>query len=130
MDACHEARFKGKLDTLVSREGNAGDIDFSGSLTGGQLVAEASAGAVVYPALDPATTGFDYGADAAAGWTDIRADAKLFGEYRFLDWLGTNLELTYQGYFSDTQLEFDGGNGQDQLGFNRFTVFGGVRAFL
>jgi len=42
----YEARFKGKLDKLVSREGNAGDIDFSGSLTGGQLVAEASAGTI------------------------------------------------------------------------------------
>lgn len=40
----YEARFKGKLDKLVSLEGNAGDLEFSGSLTGGKLVAEASAG--------------------------------------------------------------------------------------
>jgi len=40
----YEARFKGKLDKLVSLEGNAGDLEFSGSLTGGKLLAEATAG--------------------------------------------------------------------------------------
>jgi hypothetical protein len=100
-------------------------------LFGGEflLVAEVGGGAVVYPSLDPGTTQFDVGADAANGWTDIRLDGKAFGEYRFLDWLGANLEVTYGGYFSDTQLQFPGG-GLDQLGFQRFTIFAGVRAFL
>ena len=93
------------------------------------LVAEAGVGAVVYPELDPATTQFNLGADAAAGWTDLRVDGKVFGEYRFLDWLGANLEFGYDGYFSDTQLEFATG-GFDQLGFQRFTVFAGARVFL
>jgi len=103
-------------------------------LFGGQflLVAEAGAGAVVYPSLDSATTQFDLGADADAGWTDFRADGKIFGEYRFLDWLGANLELGYGGYFSGTQLQYNtgGSTGLNQLGFQRFTVFAGVRAFL
>ena len=40
----YEARFKGKLDKLASLEGSAGDLEFSGSLTGGKLLAEATAG--------------------------------------------------------------------------------------
>ncbi len=42
----YQARFKGKLDELVSREGSASDLEFSGSLLGGKLIAEASAGAL------------------------------------------------------------------------------------
>jgi hypothetical protein len=108
-------------------ERNRGYARFS-YLFAGQflLVSEAGVGSVTYPQL-PAPA-FSLGGDAAAGWTDLRVDGKLFGEYRFLDWLGANLEFTYGGYFSDTQLTTDGAT--DVLGFQRFSIFGGVRAFL
>ncbi|MBP6700121.1 MAG: AsmA family protein [Halioglobus sp.] len=42
----HEARIKGRLDTLVTREGEAGDLEFKASLLGGQLDVEAHAGSL------------------------------------------------------------------------------------
>ena len=40
----YQARVKGKLDSLTSREGNASDLEFSASLNEGRLNIEASAG--------------------------------------------------------------------------------------
>jgi hypothetical protein len=97
------------------------------------LVAEVRAGAVVYPPqTDPS-----YGDQAAAGWTDVRVDGTLFGEWRVLEWLGLNLDIGYTGYFSDTELEVaeddpstpEVEEGTDALGFQDIRAFLGARVF-
>jgi hypothetical protein len=90
------------------------------------LVVEGRAGAVVFPPqVDP-----DYGAAAAEGWTDVRVDGTLFGEWRIKDWLGVNAEVGYTGYFSDMALEFPGGaGGTDELAYQDIRAFIGVRVF-
>ncbi|MCA9620423.1 MAG: hypothetical protein KC731_15480 [Myxococcales bacterium] len=112
------------IGTYLERD--RGYLRFS-YLFGGQflLVAEAGAGAVVYPSLPT----YNLGTDADAGWTDVRADGKLFGEWRIKDWLGVNLDFNYNGYFSQTSLSTDP-TFSDRLGFQQFTVFGGARVFL
>jgi hypothetical protein len=88
------------------------------------LVAEARAGAVVFPAQNRT----DLGAQASAGWTDAQVNGKLFGEYRFMDWLGVNAEVTYTGYFSSTSLA-PPGDPPNALAFQRVAAFAGLRAF-
>jgi len=42
----YQARIKGRLDTLSSREANASDLEFSASMTASQLTIDASAGTI------------------------------------------------------------------------------------
>lgn len=87
------------------------------------LVAEARAGAVVFPPqANP-----DYG--QSDGWTDVRVDGTLFGEWRIKDWLGLNAEVAYTGYFSDTTLQFAGGGAGDELAYQDIRAFLGLRVF-
>ena len=90
------------------------------------LVADVRAGAVVYPLQ----TSPDLG--QPAGWTDMRLDGKLFGEYRVKDYLGINAEVGYTGYFSSTGLVFDnnGVQGVDAMGYHDITAFIGARWFM
>jgi hypothetical protein len=85
------------------------------------LVAEVRAGAVVFPNQ----TAPDYG--NPDGWTDARVDGTLFGEWRVKDWLGINAEYAYTGYFSNTELAFNGGT--DRLGYQDHRAFLGLRVF-
>ena len=112
------------IGTYVERD--TGYARFS-YLFGGKfiLLAEAKVAAVVFPEQ----LRVDYGAQAAQGWTDVQVDGRLFGEYRFLDWLGVNAEVTYTGYFSDTTLESGNPNEDNPLAWQRVTAFGGIRAF-
>ncbi len=88
------------------------------------FVAEARAGAVIFPAQNRS----DYGGDAANGWTDVQVNGKLFGEYRIKDWLGVNSEVNYTGYFSNTSL-VPPGSPPNSLAYQRITAFLGLRAF-
>jgi len=87
------------------------------------LNADLAAGAVVFPVQDNP----DYG--HPAGWTDMRVDGRLFGEYRAKDWLGLDAQLDYIGYFSQTRLAFPNANGTDNLAYQQFSLFGGARVF-
>jgi hypothetical protein len=111
--------------TYVEHDRGYGRFNY---LIGGRFlfVAEAGAGALVFPLQ----TNPDLG--NAGGWSDVRADGKLFGEYRLKDWLGLNLELSYVGYFSSTRIAWDLGSvtGIDQLGYQNFTAFLGARWFM
>jgi hypothetical protein len=100
-------------------------------LFGGQflLVIEGRGGAVVFPAqVTP-----NYGPDANGGWTDVRVDGTLFGEWRVKEWLGINAEVAYTGYFSDTTLQYFDATGAaiggDELGYQDIRAFIGLRAF-
>ncbi|RLB58779.1 MAG: hypothetical protein DRI90_16285 [Deltaproteobacteria bacterium] len=87
------------------------------------LVLTGAAGAVVFPAQDNPDMG------NAGGWTDVRVDGTLFGEWRIKDWLGANAEVGYTGYFSDTSLQFASVGGFDQLGYQNIRAFIGARVF-
>ena len=91
------------------------------------LVVEGGAGAVIFPAQsDP-----DFG--QPAGWTDLRVDGRLFGEYRVKDWLAIDAQVSYTGYFSNTTLVFDptlGDQGNDEMAYQDVSVFLGVRWFM
>ncbi|WP_394849316.1 hypothetical protein LZC95_17950 [Pendulispora brunnea] len=74
---------------------------------------------------------------AQAGWTDIRADATLFAEYRFSNSFGLNTTFIYTTNISDTRLPIAaipsaGGTTGDlyDLNYRRFQAFLGVRWFL
>jgi hypothetical protein len=78
---------------------------------------------VVFPKQDVP----DYG--QPDGWTDLRVDGKLFGEYRAKDWLGVNAEVNYTGYFSKTKLLFPDATGLDSLAYQQIAAFAGLRVF-
>ncbi len=88
------------------------------------LLAEAAAGAVVFPAQSNP----DFG--QPAGWTDFRVDGRLFGEYRVKDYVGIDAELSYTGYFSSTALAFPNVTGLDRLAYQNIAAFVGARWFM
>jgi hypothetical protein len=89
------------------------------------LVAEGGAAAIQYPNV---TLPVNIAPHAA--WTDVRIDASLFGEYRFKDAFGVNLSGRYDGNVSNTVLSLKGGSSPDELAYNRFQVYLGVRWFM
>jgi hypothetical protein len=69
------------------------------------VVGEGGVGAAIYPKGDPTklpTT------DHPEGFTDIRIDASLFGEYRIRNWFGINTTLRYNQNVSATSAIVDG----------------------
>jgi hypothetical protein len=104
------------------------------SLTGGL-------GAIEYPKMyfiDPAQPG---GAIARSkAFTDLRADATLFGEYRITDSLGINTTLRYTANFSSTAVLAEEPapgaaapappTGYYDMSWTRFEAFLGLRYFL
>ena len=93
---------------------------------------EGGFGAVEYPTmfwLPPTTAAVQL---RHAAFTDWRADATLFGEYRFSDTIGVNATLRYTSNISN-QLIPDApppAMGVFGMGWNRFEAFVGVRWFL
>ncbi len=91
------------------------------------LAADAQAGSVGFP--QQVAPDFNN----PAGWTDVRVDASLLGEYRIKDWMGVNLDIGYTGYFSETVLSDEDSAGtpfSNALKYQIFKVFGGFRVFL
>jgi hypothetical protein len=89
------------------------------------LVAEGGVAAIRYPQIQlPATV------QPHDGWTDVRIDGTLFGEYRLKDSFGINATVRYDGNLSSTQLQLNGGGGVDDLAFNRLQAYLGVRWFM
>lgn len=113
-------------DSLIGTylEKNQGFVKFN-YLFGGRFLfnAELAAGAIVFPVQDNP----DYG--HPAGWSDMRVDGRVFGEYRVKDWLGLDAQLDYIGYFSQTRLAFPNANGTDNLAYQQVSLFGGARVF-
>lgn len=73
----------------------------------------------------------------ASPFTDIRADATLFGEYRFVDSVGINATLRYTENFSNTSLPSvaptvpgAASAGRYDLSWRRFEAYLGVRWFM
>ncbi len=96
------------------------------------LSLEAGGGAIKYPNIFGQS-----GTLIKGGFTDIRADATLFGEYRFSDSFGINLTGKFTGNFSKNQIPADLTNGVTtsnpslvDMNWLRFETFAGVRFFL
>ncbi len=114
-----------------------GYLRFAYFFAGRALVSlEGGFGAVEYPKMFwilPATpTAMATVIDRHAAFTDWRADATLFGEYRFSDTIGVNATLRYTSNISN-QLVPDvppPGVGVFGMGWNRFEAFLGVRWFM
>jgi hypothetical protein len=92
------------------------------------LSLEGGVGAIEYP-------GITAGQFKPSGkWTDTRADATLFGEYRLSDSFGINTTLRYTANFSSTlltdTLAAPGTPNQYDLSWNRFEAYLGVRWFM
>jgi hypothetical protein len=103
------------------------------------LTLEGGAAAVEYPNMIWEATGDP----RHPAFTDVRADATVFGEYRFTDSFGLNATVRYTENFSNNSVpEFDQGahptNPPNQpppgvsydMAWNRFEAFLGVRWFL
>ena len=71
------------------------------------------------------------GGGSSRAFTDLRADATLFGEYRLADSFGINATLRYSANFSDNQVEEqEKTNAFFDMSWTRFEAFAGVRWFL
>ncbi len=97
------------------------------------LTLEGGVGAIEYPDMY-----FGTGDLRAKAFTDIRADATLFGEYRFTSTFGLNATLRYTANFSNTEIEDAPPSktmgaappGFIDMAWNRFEAYLGVRWFM
>jgi hypothetical protein len=88
---------------------------------------EGGVGAIEYPTI------FDNaGAQRAKPFTDIRADATLYGEYRLTDSFALNATGRYVQNFSNTQLPVATTSGPNlyDMSWQRIEAYAGVRWFL
>lgn len=109
-----------------------GYLKFSYFFAGRALITlEGGVGAIEYPDMYFAGTTNPAQLRANA-FTDVRADATLFGEYRFTDTFGLNATLRYTANFSNTQIPDAPGNnpGYFDMSWNRFEAYLGVRWFM
>ena len=71
------------------------------------------------------------GSQRVAAFTDLRADATLFGEYRFSDSFGLNSTIRYSANFSNTQLPNAPGSPLVfDLSWRRVEAYLGLRWFM
>jgi hypothetical protein len=113
-----------------------GYLRFSYFFSGRTLVTlEGGASAIEYPNMIWAATGDP----RHPAFTDVRADATLFGEYRFTDSFGLNATLRYTENFSSAIIpDLDEGAAPKasppaasyDMAWNRFEAFLGARWFL
>lgn len=102
-----------------------GYLKFSYFFSGRVLTSlEGGVGAIEYPTIEIPNA-------PHAAFTDVRADATAFAEYRVLDSLGVNLTLRYTTNISDQVLAFPGANGAAAFTYamqwQRFEGFVGLR---
>jgi hypothetical protein len=109
-----------------------GYLRFAYFFAGRALVTlEGGVGAIEYPEMFWGSTG----GLRHHGFTDVRADATLFTEYRFGDRFGVNATLRYTTNISSVhdmpvQESAAPGAGQFDMDWNRFEAFLGVRWFM
>jgi hypothetical protein len=107
-----------------------GYLKFSYFFAGRALVTlEGGVAALSYPTLL-----WGDGTNRHPAFTDARADATLFSEYRFTDTFGLNATLRYTANFSSATIaDVKGPTGNAQLfdmAWNRFEAFLGLRWFM
>lgn len=84
------------------------------------LVIDGGAGPTIYPRMKVG------GLDVPAGFTDIRIDASLFAEYRFMNQLGVNTSVRYNQNINRQHIPV-AGSAEDDLSFRQIEAYLGVR---
>ncbi len=111
-----------------------GYLKFSYFFAGRALVTlEGGVGAIEYPTIIWGTDGGTFtGQTRHAAFTDIRADATLFSEYRFSDTFGLNATLRYTANFSNAEIPDapPPATGFYDMSWKRFEAYLGVRWFM
>jgi hypothetical protein len=115
-----------------------GYLKFSYFFGGRALVSfEGGGGAVEYPQIYyPNGTPLAYSDRSnprGQGFTDLRIDTTLFGEYRFTNYLGVNLTAKYTTNVSDVILLLNKAQGIAQnyaMEWQHLEIYAGVRLFL
>jgi hypothetical protein len=94
------------------------------------LTIDAGIAAIRYSApLNTGGTTVALATNNGGAFTDMRADASVFLEYRVASWLGINATGQYIGEFSNRSLAAVQVSSPISLQFNRFQAMGGLRAF-
>jgi hypothetical protein len=88
-------------------------------------VLEGGVAAIEYPTF----TRFA-GAPQTQAFTDLLYDASLFAEYRLADSFGINATFRYGQYVGNTPIPSPGGGTPDNLSWQRFEAYAGVRWFM
>jgi hypothetical protein len=110
-----------------------GYLKFSYFFAGRAIVTlEGGVGAIEYPTIIWGNQGgMQDGQVRHSAFTDIRADATLFSEYRFSDTFGLNGTLRYTANFSNADIpDTEGGPGFYDMSWKRFEAYIGVRWFM
>jgi len=92
------------------------------------LVVDGNAGPVIYPDVETvAGTPVN-----KAGWTDIRYEASIFGEYRLKDYFGINATVRYGGNASSQSIPVTDGaeTVNDSLQWQSFEAYLGARFLM
>lgn len=98
---------------------NRGYVKFSYMFAGRfLLVVDGGVAAVVYPTIE--------NLDVADGFTAIRVDASVFGEYRFFDFFGVNANVRYDTNITDQTVTNTGGE-TEELQWQRIQAYIGAR---
>lgn len=117
-----------------------GYLKFSYFFAGRALISlEGGAGAVEYPEMfypgTATSVNFNGTNPANQGFTDIRIDGTLFGEYRFTNYFGVNLTAKYTTELSNVVFQLApavaGGFPEEYaMQWQRLEIYAGVRFFL
>ncbi len=94
---------------------------FGGSVL---VVVDGGVGPMVYPDIEAGVGS----PSTQAGWTDIRYDASVFGEYRIKDYFGINALIRYSGNASSTRIAVEGDN--NSLQWQSFEAYLGARFMM
>ena len=104
-------------------ERDRGYLAFSFFYGGKFLISlDGGAGPVIYPKMNIG------GTDVPTGFTDIRIDASLFAEYRFMNQLGVNTSVRYNQNINKQPVPVPGvGDLKDSLSYQQIEAYLGVR---
>ena len=86
------------------------------------LVAEGGVGPMVFPSFNSTVV-----AQTVQGFTDVRIDGSLFGEYRFADSFGVNATFRYDQEIGNGKIPQAGNQPDTSLAFQQIQAFLGVR---
>jgi hypothetical protein len=117
------------LGTFIERDRGYASLSyfFSGRFL---VVVDGGAGPIVYPKVDVTTAAA--GTQTLPGWTDIRYDASVFGEYRLKDYFGINATVRYSGNASKNFVTVvrNGVDVPDYLQWQSFEAYLGARFLM
>jgi len=105
-----------------------GYVNFSFFFAGRALLSvQGGVGAIEYPTLYiNGTTTAGTPTPTVSPFTDIRLDGTIYGEYRFVDWLGLNATVRYTSNLSNEVLNL-GSGGLYAMQWQRLEAYLGVR---